>query len=170
MRAILVQLALLVGLAFPASEASAQGKPADRASQRFITKAIEGNLAEVEMGKLAQEKGSSEGVRAYGQMLQQDHSAAAQKSTVVATQMGITPPREPNKTQKAMHHSLARLSGAAFDTKFAAEMVKDHKKEIGEYEKAAKKQNSPASGYAAETLPTLRKHLETAQSLQRGSR
>ena len=53
--------------------------------------------------------------------------------------------------------------------KFAAEMIKDHKKEIAEYKKMAKRQNDPAAAYAADTLPTLQKHLETAQSLSNGS-
>jgi len=47
-------------------------------------------------------------------------------------------------------------------------MVKDHKKEIATYEKGSKKQNDPAAAYAAETLPTLQKHLQTANSLARG--
>ena len=42
-------------------------------------------------------------------------------------------------------------------------LVADHKKDIKEYEKAAKKQDA-VGNYAKETLPTLRKHLETAQS------
>jgi putative membrane protein len=44
-------------------------------------------------------------------------------------------------------------------------MVQDHKKDISEFEKEAKKKNDPAASFANETLPTLRKHLETAQSL-----
>ena len=162
----LVALGLMAGLLLSSAEASAQSKSA--ASQKFISHAVEGNLAEVQMGQLAQEKGTRDGVRAYGQVLQQDHSAAAQKATAVATQMGVNPPTEPNKKQKAMHHSLARLSGAAFDRKFASEMVKDHNKEIASYQKASKKQNDPAAAYAAETLPTLQKHLATAQSLNAG--
>jgi putative membrane protein len=102
-------------------------------------------------------------------MLQQDHSAAAQSSTTVATQLGVTTPSEPSKKHKALHHSLAKLSGDAFDRRFAAEMIKDHKKEIAEYKKMAKRQNDPAAAYAADTLPTLQKHLETAQSLSKGS-
>jgi putative membrane protein len=43
-------------------------------------------------------------------------------------------------------------------------MVMDHKKEIKEYQKQASKNNA-AGSYATETLPVLRKHLETAQSL-----
>jgi putative membrane protein len=164
------KLMLCLGLAttLMCSEAGAQTKAADRASQKFITTAVEGNLAEVEMGRLAQQKGSSDGVRSFGQMLQQDHSAAAQKSTAVATQLGVSPPSGPNKKHMALHQSLSKLSGDAFDRKFATEMVKDHKKDIAAYQKAAKKQSDPAAAYAAETLPTLQKHLETAQSLAKG--
>jgi Domain of unknown function (DUF4142) len=44
----------------------------DTASQMFLTKAIQGNLAEVAMGQLAAQQGSSSDVKAYGQMLQKD--------------------------------------------------------------------------------------------------
>ena len=127
MRNLVLCVGLATALTGAASGAWAQSKASERASQTFITKAIQGNLAEVQMGQLAQEKGSSDAVRSYGQMLQQDHTAAAQKSTAVATQLGVTPPSEPNKTNKAMHHSLAKLSGAEFYKKFAAELLKDNK-------------------------------------------
>jgi putative membrane protein len=68
-----------------------------------------------------------------------------------------------------MHARLAKLSGAAFDRKFASEMVKDHKKEIAEYQRAAKKQGDPAGTYASETLPILQKHLENAQALTKAT-
>jgi putative membrane protein len=165
MRRFIVTLSLGTALACTGLHAVAQDKAGDRASRAFIVKAIEGNLAEVQMGQLAREKGSSDGVRSFGQMLQQDHTAGAQKASAVATQLGVTPPSEPNKKQKAMHASLAKLSGATFDRKFASEMVKDHKKEIAEYQRAAKKQGDPAGAYASETLPILQKHLEAAQSL-----
>jgi putative membrane protein len=48
----------------------------DAASQNFVKEAIEGNLAEVQMGQLAKKQGGSEGVRAFGDMLENDHSAA----------------------------------------------------------------------------------------------
>jgi putative membrane protein len=169
MTRFVVSMGLASVLACASFGALAQSKASDRASQTFITKAIEGNLAEVEMGRLAQEKGESEGVRSFGQTLQQDHAAGAQKATAVATQLGVNPPTEPNKNQKAMHASLGKLSGQAFDRKFASEMVKDHKKEIAEYQKAAKKQSDPAGAYASETLPTLQKHLQTAQALTKAT-
>jgi putative membrane protein len=44
-------------------------------------------------------------------------------------------------------------------------MVADHKDDIRAFEKESRK-NDPAGSYAKETLPTLRKHLQAAESLQ----
>jgi putative membrane protein len=136
----------------------------DKASQKFLKEAMEGNFAEVEMGKLAQKNGQSEGVRSLGQMLEKDHSAANTKAAEAAKSMSVSPPSEPNRKQKADYDRMSKLSGAKFDIEFARHMVADHKKDISEYDKEAKKSDA-AGAYAKETLPTLRKHLETAQSL-----
>ena len=81
---------LMAGMAaafFSAGPANAQ----DKAAQKFITEAIEGNYAEVEMGKLAQSNGQSEAVKSYGQILVTDHGAAAQKATQAAQSLGLGP-------------------------------------------------------------------------------
>jgi putative membrane protein len=141
----------------------------DAASQKFLKEAIEGNFAEVQMGQLAKKQGGSEGVRAFGDMLQNDHSAANQRATAAATSLGMTPPASASKKQQADYDKMAKLSGAQFDKKFAAHMVADHKKDIKDYEKAAKRKDA-AGSYATETLPTLRKHLDTAQTLSAGDK
>src|SRR4051812_1127285 len=56
---------LTVTALFLASAALAAEKP----SQTFLKKAIEGNYAEVQMGQLAQKNGQSDGVKQFGQML-----------------------------------------------------------------------------------------------------
>ena len=60
---------------------------------------------------------------------------------------------------------MSKLSGDAFDRQFVRHMVDDHKKDVAEYQREPKRRNDPAAGYASETLPTLQKHLQTAQSL-----
>jgi len=120
------------------------------------------------MGQLADKNAKSDGVRSFGQMLQKDHSEANQKATAAANQMGMSPPSEPNSKQKAMYEKMSKLSGDKFDRAFAKHMVADHKKDIKEYEKEAKKDDA-AGAYAKEALPTLHKHLETAQSLSGGA-
>ena len=138
----------------------------DKASQTFITKAIEGNYAEVEMGKLAQKNGASDAVKSFGKMLETDHSDANKKAIQAAQSMSVTAPTGPNKEQKTDYDNMSKMNGAAFDKMFAEHMVKDHKKDIAEYEKAAKTKDA-AGQYASNALPTLKKHLQTAESIQK---
>jgi len=138
----------------------------DKSSQTFLTKAIEGNFAEVEMGKLAQKNGSSDAVKTFGKMLETDHGDANKKAIQAAQTLSVTPPTGPNKEQKADYDRMAKMNGAAFDKMFAEHMVVDHKKDIAEYEKAAKAKDA-AGEYASNALPTLKKHLETAESIQK---
>ena len=64
----------------------------DKASQKFLTEAIEGNFAEVQMGELAQKNGQSSEVKSYGQMLATDHNAANQKAMEAAKSLGVNAP------------------------------------------------------------------------------
>jgi putative membrane protein len=137
----------------------------DPEAKSFLTEAIEGNLAEVQMGQLAQKQATTLAVRSYGQMLEQDHTVANQKARAAANAMQIKPPTQPNAKQKADYDRLSQLIGAAFDEQFADHMVMDHKEDIQKYEKAAT-MNDPAGTYAKEALPTLRKHLQNAESLK----
>jgi putative membrane protein len=137
----------------------------DQQAKTFLTEAIEGNFAEVQLGQLAQKNGANQGVRAFGQLLEQDHSAANQKARTAANAMQVPSPTQPNSKQKADYEHLSKLNGPAFDSQFVDHMVKDHEEDIQKYEKAATMTNA-AGIYAKEELPTLRKHLETAQSLK----
>jgi putative membrane protein len=157
---------VIMGLAVAAAlTGSSYALAKDQPNQAFIKKAIEGNLAEVAVGQLAQQKGGSDDVKNFGRQLETDHSAANQKAMSVASSLSVTPPTEPDKQQKATYQKLSKLSGAAFDREFIKDMVADHKKDVAAYEREAKQQNDPAASYAGETLPTLQSHLQTAQSL-----
>ena len=52
-------LAVALAGTLAATGALAQSKPVDKASQKFISSAIQGDIAEVDVGKLAQEKGQA---------------------------------------------------------------------------------------------------------------
>jgi putative membrane protein len=159
---------LAIALVFAVMAVGAPAEAQDKAGQAFLTKAIQGNFAEVQMGELAQKNGQSADVKSFGQMLQQDHGAANQKATDAAKKLGVNPPSGPNAKQKADYDKMAKTQGRAFDKEFAQHMVMDHKKDIAEYKKAAKK-NDDAGQYAKDSLPVLEKHLQTAASLQKNA-
>ncbi len=143
---------------------SAPSNQASKADQRFVTEAIQADLAEVQVGKLAQQKADNADVKQFGQMLEQDHSQHLQKAQQLASQIGVTAPTEPSREQKAMYDKLSKLSGPAFDKQFATAMVKDHREDVAKFERKSKEKNSVGE-FAGQTVPTLQKHLQTAEEL-----
>jgi putative membrane protein len=160
-----VSLAVVVGAILVAPLVHA----ADPTGQHFIKESIEGNLAEVKVGGLAEQKGVDQGVKDFGAMLAKDHATANDKAKQVAQTLGVTPPTEPGLKQKAIYQELSALSGAKFDKQFVHSMVKDHKEDIAKYEEASSG-SGPAADYAKKILPDLRKHLQMAQRLQEQQR
>lgn len=162
-------LSLAAGLALASSGAMAQIKDAPtgtmaKADQNFMNDAVQGDLSEIKMGKLAQQKGQSERVKQFGQMLEQDHSQHLQKAKQTAEQLGLSTPSEPTNKQTTMYDNLSQLSGTQFDRQFAEDMVSDHKQDISKFQKEAKSRG-PLGDFAQQTIPTLQKHLQTAESL-----
>jgi len=143
---------------------SGMAQKASKADQKFLKDAVEGDLAEVNMGKLAQQNGQSEDVKQFGQMLQTDHGQHLQQAQQMAQQMGVTPPTQPTAKQTKVYDRLSKEHGAKFDKAFAQAMVKDHKQDIAAYEKQAKSKG-PLASFAQQTVPTLQKHLQSAEAL-----
>jgi putative membrane protein len=136
----------------------------------FIKEAIQGNLAEVKMGKLGEEKGTTADIRDFGKRLVTDHSAANDKAKAAAQKAGVTPPTEPTKKQTETYQSLSKLSGSKFDRRYIEDMVKDHKKDIAEYKRAAKAGAGPVADYAQNALPTLQEHLRIAEKIEKSQK
>jgi putative membrane protein len=134
----------------------------------FLTEAMKGDNSEVRVGKLAQDKGASQGVKDFGKMLVDDHGKHKDQLAQVATAMNVPSTEETTPEADALYGKLQGLSGADFDKAFVAGMVEDHKKDIDKYQKEADS-SDPAqlTDLAKQTLPVLKKHLETAQSLQK---
>jgi putative membrane protein len=138
---------------------------ASKAEEHFLIEGMQGDMAEVQLGKLAQQKGQSEDVKQFGQMLEQDHSQHLQQAQQEAQQLGVTPPQQVNAKQKATYERMNKLTGAQFDKQFTKHEVQDHKKDIAEYQKQAKSKG-PLAQFAQQTVPVLQKHLQAAQAAE----
>jgi putative membrane protein len=132
----------------------------------FYKSAAEGGIAEVELGKLAQEKSSSQSVKDFGAMMVSDHSAANEKLNGIAAAKNMQLPLRPSIGQMATKAKLEVLSGATFDKSYIKGMVKDHQEDIKEFQKEAARGRDPeAKAFAKATLPTLRAHLKKIQAI-----
>jgi putative membrane protein len=156
-------LTLMMAALFAALSTAALAQ--DKASQKFISTAIQHNYAEIDVGKLAQEKGTNPAVKAYGSMLVRDHGAANEKAQAVAKELKIDPPTGSDVMHKASYLKLKVLSGDTFDKSFVNGMVKDHDADVKEFKKQASK-SGPAAAHAKEVLPKLETHLAEAKKVQ----
>jgi putative membrane protein len=134
--------------------------------RQFIKTAAEGGLAEVELGKLASEKGSSDEVKQFGQRMVTDHTKANDELKQLASSKGVDVPKDLNAKHKATRERLAKLSGAEFDKAYMKDMVQDHQKDVSEFRAESNKaKDSDLKSFASKTLPTLEEHLNQAKSI-----
>ncbi len=140
------------------------------ADQKFAMEAAQGGMAEVELGKLAAQKGSSDGVKKFGQKMVDDHSAANDKLKAIAAKKNMTLPSDMTAKDKAEMQRLQNMSGAAFDKSYTAYMLKDHQTDVAAFQKESSMgKDADIKAFATETLPTLQEHLKMVQGMSTGS-
>lgn len=139
--------------------------PGDRVDV-FLKTAAEGNQAEVALGQLALQKAESAEVKQFGAKMIQDHQQANQEVQALASKEGVQLPRERTDRQKLRHVELEQLSGTAFDLAYMQYMLKDHRKDVAQFEQTAQQLQDPAvKTWAFNTLPVLQHHLELASDV-----
>jgi putative membrane protein len=153
------------------SRAAAHNDKVAKQDKNFVHEAAIGGMAEVELGKLAQQKAQSADVKQFGQRMEQDHSQANEQLMSVASGKSIDMPKQLDREHKQLRDKLAKANGADFDREYMQAMVKDHKKDIKAFEKEAKSgKDADVKNFAQSTLPTLQQHLQMAQDIERSMR
>ena len=136
------------------------------ADKKFMKEAAEGGLAEVELGKLATEKASSQEVKNFGQRMVNDHSKANEELKQIASTKGVTLPDNLSAKDKMLKERLTKLNGSNFDRAYMENMVKDHKKDVADFNRESSNgKDSEVKQFAGKTLPTLQEHLKKAESI-----
>jgi len=135
-------------------------------SARFAANAAQGGMTEVELGKLAIQRGTEPSVKEFGQRMIADHTRANNELKLVAAEKNIELPSDLNSSQKSTMEKLSKLSGAEFDKEYISDMVNDHEEDVEDFQTQANKGNDPEiKAFAAKALPTLQGHLQKAREL-----
>ena len=157
-----------VGTSGTAAKDPAANRDAGRADRDFIGDMMAEGRAEVELGKLAQQKARNRQVKDFAAMMVRDHTKAGEELKTVATHANIDMSKiDPDLDHnKGVRDRLAKLTGMEFDREYMKAMVDDHQKAVDEVEeKADKADNDHVKQWAAKALPTLKKHLEQAKQI-----
>jgi putative membrane protein len=135
--------------------------------QAFVTKALEGGMAEVELGKLAADKSQSQDVKQFAQKMVNDHSQMGDKwFKPVAQQIGVSEPKGPSKKDKKLIEKLQGLSGQEFDTAYIQAMLKDHKEDLKDFQNEAQAAQDPNVKQIAEQgTKVISQHLQMIEQI-----
>ena len=132
----------------------------------FLKDAIQGNYSETVLGRMIRNRGASAEVRHFGSMLVTDHAKGLSEAQAIADRLHLRIPA--TLTPEARHEQvvLQRLNGHSFDREVRRYMIEDHHKDIAKFEAQARSRDRATSGYAAATVPVMRRHLAMAQSIR----
>jgi putative membrane protein len=156
---------------FPFSALAADNPPAAGAPEEgpppgeILTKLHHSNQAEIEAGKLAQEKGVSKEVKDYGKVLVKDHTAADKQVTALAKQLKVEFETIP-EMKNAKLEMAKTITGPEFDRTFAQAMLEDHARDVSEASAARDTTKNPKLKKLLTALvPKLEKHRDLAQKI-----
>jgi putative membrane protein len=136
------------------------------ADEKFATEAAMGGLAEVELGRVAAQKGASDEVRQFGQRMVDDHSKANQDLMQVASAKGWALPSALDAKHQADVQKLSALAGDKFDKTYVDMMIKDHKHDLAEFQKEASGgADADIKSFASRTAPVVQEHLQMIQRI-----
>jgi len=172
----LSQGALAAGDTSPSTSAQSSApqpkatEPATKLShgdRKFLENAAQGGMVEVQLGKLAEQKASSDQVKQFGKRMAADHQKANDELKKIAANRGFNLPVEMSSSERREYDKLQGMSGADFDRAYMKEMVSDHKKDLKEFQSEAKSsKDGDLKNFATSTLPTLQQHLDLAQQTE----
>ncbi|HZE13884.1 MAG TPA: DUF4142 domain-containing protein [Chthoniobacterales bacterium] len=147
----------------PSPSASTSKSPATAAlsdkDKSFMKDAAKGGMMEVEMGKMAQQKGKSADVKKFGSTMVADHSKANNELMAIAKKKGVDLSKE--------KPSMKKLNDANFDKEYINAMVKDHEEDWSAFQAEAKNgSDADVKAFASKTSAMIKKHLDMAKAAQ----
>jgi putative membrane protein len=141
------------------------GPGADKA---FVKKALEGNMAEIQMGQLALQKSQDDQVKQFAQRMVDDHGKMLDQMKPVAQQMGVKVPEGPSKGQMKSMDKMKALSGDAFDQAYIKDMVKDHKGDDNDFKMEAQStQNPQLKQMVMQSDQIIESHLQQIEQISK---
>jgi putative membrane protein len=149
-----------------ATSSSAASSPSSNPDQEFVTKAAQGNSAEVELGKIVAAKSKDPSVKQFAQMMVKDHTTALNELQELAQTKNLNFNDDLPDDAKSLQQKLSSDTGKQLDKDYMDGMVEDHQKDVQEFtDKSQNAKDPDVRQWASKTLPTLQKHLEKAQQI-----
>jgi putative membrane protein len=166
-------------------------RSASAGDREFVEDLTYAGAAEIELGRMAAERGGDAEVKRFGQMMVDDHSKAGKELTDIATQFKIPQPAGLDEKHRELMDKLAKLRGVEFDKQYIDAMVEGHEDVVDKLESRVDERDRSAvitgqapkdtnvkpeaadnhiegslNTWAAGALPVVKAHLDRAKAIQ----
>ena len=154
-----------------AQQAGAQhGSAAMKLDKIFLKQAAIGNMFEIQLSELAQQKAQDEKVKQFAQMMVQDHNQAKQKLQQVAQKKQVNLPSDLPELKQEELQAYQQLEGSEFDQAYLSCMKVAHAKDVALFqEKAKHAKDQDVKQFAQQALPKLQQHKQQVMAMTGGS-
>jgi putative membrane protein len=165
------QLVTLAAASLLLAAGAASAQSPNDAQIAFIV--VTANQVDIDAGKLAESKGSSADVKAFGKQMVTDHSGVNKQAVALVTKLKVTP--EDNATAGSLKSGgaeniarLEKLSGAAFDRAYVDHEVVYHEQVLEALDKTLipSAQNAELKALLVAVRPAFVAHLDHARHIQ----
>jgi putative membrane protein len=152
--------------------------------QNFVNESLSAGMAEVELGRMAQQRATHPEVKQFAEMMVRDHTQAGDTVRQIAQQHSIQVRAELSEQHRDLMDRLSNLKGADFDREYIDAMIDGHENMVDHLQTRASEDrfgenkgtvqpegsDNPVEAslnqWAANALPTTRRHLEEARRVR----
>lgn len=150
--------------AMPAGDsamADATGPTAPHSTDpEFMQSAAHSDQNEIQLSKLALEKGVTGMAKDHANKMITDHTKSTADLKPIAQKKGVTLPTDMDAEHKAIAEQMRSLSGPELEKKYMEQMTMDHQKTANTMMAHQKMtQDADLTGFISKTLPVVQSHL-----------
>jgi putative membrane protein len=137
----------------------------DRDGILFIKNGIEGGLTEIKASGMAITNSNNQKVIGLAKMMIEDHTRMGEDIKQLETDKKITETDSISSGHRQMLNELSKKSGSAFDKAYLQMMVNDHEQALKLFTTASGNSDSKIRKVAAQNLPAIKMHLDSANTI-----
>jgi len=155
MKTVILSLTFVIAVTLSSVFGATSSDKATDKETTFIKKAADGGMTEVELGKVAEKNAQRDDVKKFGEQMVSDHSKANDELKSIASKKGVELPSK--------EHTAKWTS----DKAYVDMMVKDHEKDLAEFQEEANSGSDPdVKKFADDTAKVVQEHLDLAKEIQ----
>jgi putative membrane protein len=134
---------------------------------QFMVNVAMSNMLEVELSKVAQQKAVNKDVKAFADMMVNDHSKMSQEATDLAARKNVSLPSGLNDDYMDKVEKLRKYEGSDFDREYMDKMNDTHQDAINRLQKAINNvKDADINMMAQSALPKVQAHKAEIEKLQ----